>query len=130
MKRLIADLNGAYVQESALHALDADSAGFQWIIGDDRSNSIYVFCRGGYEGSSPEIGSCNFTPVPRLHYQIGAPRTGRWREIINTDADIYGGSNLGNGGTVWAEQRRSHGQPFSIELTVPPLATLWLRFDE
>jgi 1,4-alpha-glucan branching enzyme len=113
-----------------LHALDSDSTGFQWIIGDDRANSVYAFYRAGVEGTPPVIAICNFTPVPRLKYLIGAPRKGRWREAINTDAAIYGGSNLGNGGQVMATDRRSHGQPFSIELTVPPLATVLLRFDE
>src|SRR5580658_9229325 len=122
--RLIGDLNRAYVGESALHALDCDSTGFHWIIGDDRVNSIYAFYRCGYEGTPPVIAVCNFTPVPRLKYRIGAPRRGRWRELINTDAAVYGGSNLGNGGSLIAIDRRSHAQPFSIELTVPPLATL------
>jgi 1,4-alpha-glucan branching enzyme len=130
VQKLIADLNAAYRHEPALHALDSDSTGFQWIIGDDRVNSVYAFYRAGVEGARPVIAICNFTPVPRLKYLIGAPRKGRWREAINTDAAIYGGSNLGNGGQVMATDRRSHGQPFSIELTVPPLATVLLRFDE
>jgi 1,4-alpha-glucan branching enzyme len=130
MQKLVADLNRAYVDEAALHALDSDSTGFHWIIGDDRSNSIYCFYRTGYEGSAPVIAVCNFTPVPRINYRIGAPRQGRWRELANTDAAIYGGSNMGNGGSVVATRTRSHGQPFSIDLVVPPLATLLLRFDE
>jgi 1,4-alpha-glucan branching enzyme len=130
VQQLVGDLNRAYVGEPALHALDCDSTGFHWIIGDDRVNSIYAFYRSGYEGTPPVIAVCNFTPVPRLKYRIGAPRRGRWRELINTDAAVYGGSNLGNGGALIATDRRSHGQPFSIELTVPPLATLLLRFDE
>jgi 1,4-alpha-glucan branching enzyme len=130
MQRLIGDLNRAYVSEPALHALDSDSTGFHWIIGDDRANSIYVFYRSGFAGTPPVIAICNFTPVPRTKYRIGAPRKGLWRELVNTDAAVYGGSNLGNGGSVIATDGRSHGQPFSIELTVPPLATLLLRFDE
>jgi 1,4-alpha-glucan branching enzyme len=130
VQRLIGDLNRAYVSEPALHALDCDSAGFHWIIGDDRANSVYVFYRSGFAGTAPVIALCNFTPVPRTRYRIGAPRKGRWRELINTDAAVYGGSNLGNGGSVIATDGRSHGQPFSIELTLPPLATLLLRFDE
>jgi 1,4-alpha-glucan branching enzyme len=130
VQRLMSDLNRTYVQEPALHALDADSVGFQWIIGDDRANSIYVFYRSGLEDARPVIAICNFTPVPRQGYRIGAPRVGRWRELINTDAGIYGGSNVGNGGFVTATEKRSHGQPFSIEVTIPPLATVLLRFDE
>jgi 1,4-alpha-glucan branching enzyme len=130
LQTLVADLNQAYVNEGALHALDSDSTGFHWIVGDDRSNSVYVFCRTGYEDSSPILAVCNFTPIPRADYRIGAPRKGHWRELINTDAAIYGGSNVGNGGYVTAIERRSHGQPFSIDLVVPPLATLLLRLDE
>jgi 1,4-alpha-glucan branching enzyme len=130
VQRLIGDLNRAYVTEPALHALDSDSAGFHWIVGDDRANSVYVFYRAGMADAPPVIAVCNFTPVPRLKYRIGAPRKGRWRELINTDGAAYGGSNMGNGGAVFATDRRCHGQPFSIELTVPPLATLLLRFDE
>jgi len=130
VQRLIGDLNRAYRREPALHALDSDSTGFQWIIGDDRVNSVYAFYRRGFEGAAPVIAVCNFTPVPRTNYCIGAPRKGRWRELVNSDADIYGGSNMGNGGLVTATERRSHGQPFSIQLTVPPLATLLLRFDD
>jgi 1,4-alpha-glucan branching enzyme len=127
--RLIGDLNRAYVNEPALHALDCDSTGFHWIVGDDSANSVYVFYRSGLADAPPVIALCNFTPVPRLKYRIGAPRKGRWRELINTDAASYGGSNMGNGGAVIATDRRSHGQPFSMELTLPPLATLLLRFD-
>jgi 1,4-alpha-glucan branching enzyme len=127
VQRLIGDLNRVYATEVALHALDCDSAGFRWIIGDDRDNSVFAYYRNGYEGTPPIIVVCNFTPVPRLRYRIGSPRSGGWREILNTDAEIYGGSNLGNGGWVEASSMPSHGQPFSLEITVPPLATVLLR---
>ncbi len=125
--RLVADLNRVYTTEAALHALDCDSAGFRWIIGDDRDNSVFAYYRSGHEDTQPIIAVCNFTPVPRLHYRIGAPRVGGWREILNTDSELYGGSNLGNGGWVEASSTPSHGQPFSIEITLPPLATVLLR---
>jgi 1,4-alpha-glucan branching enzyme len=70
---------------------------------------------------------CNFTPVPRQHYRLGAPRAGVWSEILNTDSGLYGGSNLGNGGRLQTSSEPSHGQPFSLELTLPPLATVLLR---
>jgi 1,4-alpha-glucan branching enzyme len=124
---LIRDLNRLYATEPALHALDCDSAGFRWIVGDDRDNSVFAYYRQGFEGSAPVIVVCNFTPVPRRDYRIGAPRAGRWQEILNTDAAIYGGSNMGNGGAVEAGSSPSHGQPFSLQLTVPPLATVLLR---
>jgi 1,4-alpha-glucan branching enzyme len=72
---------------------------------------------------------CNFTPVPRFRYRFGVPHAGLWHEILNTDAEIYGGSNLGNDGAVQANTHGSHGQPFSLELTLPPLATVVLRHD-
>jgi 1,4-alpha-glucan branching enzyme len=129
MQQLVADLNQFYRSEPSLHALDTDAAGFRWLIGDDRANSVYAFYRSGFSGSTPVIAICNFTPVPRQQYRVGAPRLGRWREVINTDSSLYGGSNLGNGGHVNATTGRSHGQPFCIDLLVPPLATLLLRFE-
>jgi 1,4-alpha-glucan branching enzyme len=109
---------------AALHALDCDSAGFRWIVGDDRDNSVFAWYRSGYDDTPPIVAVCNFTPVPRHHYRIGVPRAGGWHEILNTDAQIYGGSNLGNGGWVQSSSATSHGQPFSLELTLPP----WLRY--
>ena len=102
---LIGDLNRLYRNEPALHALDSDSTGFHWIIGDDKVNSVYAFYRSGLQGAPPVIAICNFTPVPRIAYRLGAPRKGRWREMINTDAAVYGGSNMGNGGYVTAIDR-------------------------
>ena len=130
VQQLVADLNQFYRSEPSLHALDTDPAGFRWLIGDDCANSVYAFYRIGFSDSSPVIAICNFTPVPRQHYRVGVPRRGRWREVINTDSGIYGGSNLGNGGYVTATTGRSHGQPFCIDLLVPPLATLLLRFEQ
>ncbi len=129
VQRLITDLNRLYVHEPALHMLDNESAGFGWLVVDDYSNSVYAYCRNGAPGTATVVAVCNFTPVPRLHYRFGVPHGGDWREILNTDAEIYGGSNLGNGGRVQANAAGSHGQPFSLELTLPPLATLLLRHD-
>jgi 1,4-alpha-glucan branching enzyme len=127
VQRLIQDLNRLYRVEAALHAKDCDSAGFRWIVGDDRHNSVFAWYRSGYDDTPPIVVVCNFTPVPRLHYRIGVPRAGGWHEILNTDASLYGGSNLGNGGWVQTSSTSSHGQPFSLELTLPPLATILLR---
>lgn len=127
MQRLIQDLNRLYRVEAALHAKDCDSAGFRWIVGDDRHNSVFAWYRSGYDDTPPIVVVCNFTPVPRLHYRIGVPRAGGWHEILNTDASLYGGSDLGNGGWVQTSSMSSHGQPFSLELTLPPLATILLR---
>jgi 1,4-alpha-glucan branching enzyme len=127
VQRLIADLNRLYTQEPALHVLDHDGAGFGWLVVDDYSNCVYAYRRSGGAGAATLVAAANFTPVPRLHYRFGVPRAGVWREILNTDAEIYGGSNLGNGGWVQASAPGSHGQPFSLELTLPPLATVVLR---
>ena len=107
--------------------LDHDGAGFGWLVVDDYSNCVYAYRRSGGAGAATVVAAANFTPVPRLHYRFGVPRDGVWREILNTDAEIYGGSNLGNGGWVQASAPGSHGQPFSLELTLPPLATVILR---
>ena len=127
VQQLVGDLNRLYREQPALHVFDCDSAGFRWIIADDNSNSIYAYYRQGHADSAPIIAICNFTPVPRLHYRLGAPRAGVWREILNTDSELYGGSNLGNGGRLESSTTPSHGQPFSLELTLPPLATVLLR---
>ena len=128
MQRLVRDLNRLYVHEPALHLLDADHTGFPWLISDDYTNSVYAYCATA-AGTGTVVVICNFTPVPRYRYRFGVPRAGYWQEILNTDSEIYGGSNLGNGGGVQANAEGSHGQPFSLELTLPPLATVVLRHN-
>ncbi len=126
VQQLVRDLNHLYVDEPALHALDSDSGGFEWLIGDDAANSVYAYRR--CDGSGREVTViCNFTPVPRTAYRIGLQRAGQWDEVLNTDASVYGGSNAGNGGLVVTEPVPSHGKPQSVSLTLPPLATIVLR---
>jgi 1,4-alpha-glucan branching enzyme len=127
VQRLMRDLNRLYRAERALHERDADREGFRWLIGDDRANSVFAFLRSGGEGSAPVLVVCNMTPVPRHGYRIGVPRSGRWREIANTDSRFYGGSDLGNEGAVHAFEQPSHGEAHSVLLTLPPLATVMLR---
>ncbi|WP_075216205.1 1,4-alpha-glucan branching protein GlgB [Mongoliimonas terrestris] len=132
IQALVRDLNRLYTAEPALHATDAEPAGFTWAVGDDRENSVFAFLRnppaaGTAEGSGPVLAVSNFTPVPRHDYRIGVPRPGFWREIVNTDAAAYGGSGLGNGGGRESEPIPAHGHPQSLALTVPPLATVWLK---
>jgi 1,4-alpha-glucan branching enzyme len=129
VQRLVRDLNRLYGVEPALHARDSRADGFQWVIGDDRANSVFAFLRLGEEGSAPILVVCNFTPVPRHGYRIGVPRAGRWREVANTDSRFYGGSDMGNEGEVHTLGEPSHGQPQSIFLTLPPLATIMLRAE-
>ncbi|HLK70650.1 MAG TPA: 1,4-alpha-glucan branching protein GlgB, partial [Steroidobacteraceae bacterium] len=129
MQQLIADLNRLYRHEPALHRLDHDGEGFRWLIVDDNANSVFAWYRSGGGDTPAVIAVSNFTPVPRLAYRVGVPAGGAYRELLNTDAAIYGGSNLGNGGRVMASEVPSHGQPCSLELTVPPLATVLMRHD-
>ncbi len=126
VQSLIRDLNWRVREQRALYARDSDPAGFQWIIGDDRDQSVFAFIRYGEAGDPPVVAISNFTPEPRRAYRVGLPRAGRWREILNTDAAVYGGSGVGNYGSVEARDIAAHGQPASAEITLPPLATLYL----
>ena len=126
LQQLVRDLNRLYRQEPALHQLDCEPEGFQWLVGDDAPNSVYAWLRRDAEGR-PLLVVVNFTPVPREAYRIGVPLAGRWRELLNSDAEGYGGSNQGNLGGVLTEPLAHHGQPVSLALTLPPLAVLILR---
>ncbi|WP_426955843.1 1,4-alpha-glucan branching protein GlgB [Muricoccus radiodurans] len=126
VQALMRDLNRAYRNLPALHARDADPAGFAWVVMDDAAQSVLAYLRLGRDGDAPVLVVCNLTPVPRHGYRLGVPQAGRWREILNTDADVYGGSGVGNSGGVEAASDPSHGQPASLTLTLPPLATLIL----
>jgi 1,4-alpha-glucan branching enzyme len=123
---LIGDLNRVYRAEGALHSRDNEPEGFRWIVVDDAAHSVFAWLRTGAEGMRPVVAIANFTPVPREGYRIGLPLAGRWREVLNTDAALYGGSNMGNAGTVHADATPSHGLPCSATVTVPPLGTIWL----
>ncbi len=123
---LVRDLNRVYREFPALHQLDCDPAGFQWIDAGNAEQSVLVYLRRGTEGTSPVVIVVNFTPIVREHYRIGVPFGGAWREVLNSDSELYGGSNVGNYGTVNAGSESWHGQPASLELTLPPLATLIL----
>ncbi len=129
VRRLIRDLNRIYRDEPALHARDASPEGFSWIVGDDRRNSVFAFLRLGSADDAPIIAISNMTPEPCFGYRVGAPKPGYWREIVNTDASLYGGSNLGNGGGAVTDVIPSHGDAQSLTLTLPPLATLFLRHE-
>ncbi|MBV9782957.1 MAG: 1,4-alpha-glucan branching protein GlgB [Acidisphaera sp.] len=127
VQRLVRDVNQAYCSNPALHRRDCHPEGFRWVVLNDRAQSVFSFLRFGAEVDDPVLVICNFTPVPRLGYRVGVPRAGLWQEILNSDAAVYGGSNMGNAGHCTAEAVESHGQPASLLLTVPPLATLYLR---
>ncbi len=126
VKQLVSDLNRIYREEKALHERDAEPMGFQWLIGDDKANSVYAYLRWSKEGE-PLLVVANMTPVPRLGYRVGVPFDGKWVELLNSDAEMYAGSNMGNGGGVVAEDQQAHGQPVSLSLDLPPLAVLILK---
>ena len=129
MQTLMCDLNAAYRKIPALHAKDVEPAGFRWVVMNDAEQSVYAYLRFGKDGDPPALVVCNFTPVPRYGYRLGVPHAGLWREAVNTDASLYGGSNLGNGGSVQSEHHASHDLPASLVLTLPPLSTLILVPD-
>ena len=131
MQRLVRDLNRVYRSgRPALHALDCRQTGFRWIIGDDRANSVFAFYRSGYEGAPPVLVVCNMTPgAAHRTISIGVPAPGAGARSSTPMRESTVASNMGNGGYVQRIDRRSHGQPLSIELTLPPLSTLLLRSE-
>ncbi len=124
LQALIRDLNRLYRDTPSLHQLDCDPDGFEWIEGGDVDQSVFIYLRKGREGAKPVLVASNLTPIPRHGYRVGVPAGGRWVERLNTDATAYGGSGLGNLGGVDAEPEGWHFQPYSISLTLPPLATV------
>ena len=115
------DLNTFYRGESALHELDADPAGFEWVEAHDAARSVYGYLRRPGRGS-PLLVLLNWTPDTVRNYRIGVPSGGDWMEILNSDAPLYGGSGQGNLGTVHAAPISAQGRPYLLNVTVPPLA--------
>ncbi len=127
LKKYVADLNHLYQSEPALYEVDFDWQGFQWIDLHDSDNSTLTYIRYARDRSSFVVCACNFTPVLREEYRMGVPTAGVYQEVINSDAEIYGGSNSGNAGSVQAESIPYHNQPFSVLVTLPPLAVVFFR---
>jgi 1,4-alpha-glucan branching enzyme len=123
----VREINALYRREPALYQVDDDYRGFEWIDFRDGEGSVISFVRYALNRNDFIVFVCNFTPVPRLDYRIGVPKPGRYLEILNSDAEMFGGSNMGNGGSVMAEESGSHGRPASVTLTLPPLAVLALK---
>ena len=126
--RLIGDLNRLYGETNALWSQDTVPEGFRWIDANDALGNVYSFLRYGTDGSALAC-VANFSPVPHEQYRIGLPFAGRWSEVLNTDADVYFGSGVGNFGGVEATDEPWHGLPASTTLRVPPLGAVWLRYD-
>jgi 1,4-alpha-glucan branching enzyme len=122
VRRWIRDLNTFYRAEPAFHNLDCDPAGFEWIDANDSEQSMLTFLRKGKSPGEVLLVACNFTPVPRHNYRVGVPLGGRWEEVLNSDAPLYGGSGQGNLGGVTAAPVSWHGRPYLLNLTAPPLA--------
>ena len=129
LQRWVRDLNTAYRAEPALHARDCDSSGFEWIDCDDADQSTLAYVRRGGDPEQIALVVCNFTPVPRARFRVGVPCGGWWREILNGDATLYGGSGMGNLGGVHAEPIPHHGHSHSLEITLPPLAMVAFKLE-
>ncbi|MCK6554219.1 1,4-alpha-glucan branching protein GlgB [Candidatus Binatia bacterium] len=127
VQALVRDLNRLYRQEAALHDLEFDHQGFEWIDCNDADASVISFLRFARDRRNFLVVVCNFTPVARLGYSVGVPAGGAYREALNSDSEYYGGSNVGNGLGVTAEQRTCHGRPFSLLVDVPPLGAIVLK---
>ncbi len=128
MQQLVSDMNKLYVENPSLWELDHDHAGFQWIDGGNADQNILSFLRFDAPGN-PIAVIVNFAGHPYHNFRIGLPKPGFWKEIMNTDAESYGGSGVGNFGGVQTQEHQSHGRPYSAEITVPPLGSVWLKLS-
>jgi 1,4-alpha-glucan branching enzyme len=126
VQSLVRDLNRVYKEHPALWEVDFEPSGFQWLEPNDASQNALAFARKSKDGSEVVVCVCNLSPVPRDGYRLGMPKPGRWVEALNTDSTYYGGSDVGNLGGVKAEEYPWHDQPYSAEVTLPPLGVLWL----
>jgi 1,4-alpha-glucan branching enzyme len=124
---LVGELNRLYREERALHELDTEAAGFEWVEANDADTSVYSFLRKSRHGQERILAVLNCTPLPRLNYRVGVDNDGFWRELFNSDAEAFGGSGHGNSGGVHASPVPKHGRRFSLSLTLPPLGAVFLK---
>ncbi len=127
VRDLVRDLNRVYHDEPALWEVDFSHEGFRWLEPNDAMNNVLAFMRISRDGTRKLLCVANLSPVPRDRYRVGLPEDGSWLEVLNTDSTYYGGGGVGNLGSVEAEGRGWHGQPYSAEVTLPPLGVVWLR---
>ena len=127
LRRYVQDLNRLYRSQPALYEIDFAPSGFEWIDFHDWEQSTVCFLRRAKDRDDFVVFACNFTPQPRRAYRVGVPTGGFYRELLNSDSAHYGGSNLGNAGGVEAELIPWHGRPYSVALTLPPLAAVILK---
>jgi 1,4-alpha-glucan branching enzyme len=125
VQALVRDLNRVYRDEPALWELDFTHEGFQWLEPNDAAGNVLAFARLSKDGRRPLVCVCNLAPVPRPNYRVGLPAAGTWREVLNTDSQHYGGSGTGSMGAVVSKERSWHDQPFSADVTLPPLGVVW-----
>ena len=130
IQALVRDLNRTYRDEPALWELDSDPSGFWWLEANNANDNVIAFARRSADGERVVVFAANLSPTPRGPFRLGLPRASRWREVLNTDSSYYGGSDVGNLGGVQPEPIPWHDQPFSAELTLPPLAAIWLVPDD
>ncbi|MBL4884437.1 MAG: alpha amylase C-terminal domain-containing protein, partial [Planctomycetaceae bacterium] len=129
VRNFIGDLNQALRAYPALHEVDFSSEGFSWIHADDADNSTYAFCRISKDQTETLVCIFNFTPVSRDNYLVGVPHPGFYKEVVNSDAATYGGTNVGNAGGVTTIAESMHGRDQSIEVVLPPLGMMILRYE-
>ncbi|NEP20881.1 1,4-alpha-glucan branching enzyme [Moorena sp. SIO3I6] len=129
LKQLISDLNHLYRREPALYTQDFDQDGFEWIDCSDNRHSVVSFIRYAHDSEEFIVTVCNFTPQPHSHYRVGVPEMGFYKELLNSDARQYGGSNMGNLGGKWTDEWFFHNHPYSLDLCLPPLGVLILKLD-
>ena len=127
LQKYVADLNRLYQSEPALYEVDFDWPGFQWIDLHDSDNSTLTYIRFARDQTECIVCACNFTPVPREPYRLGVPRSGFYRELLNSDSELYGGSNMGKSGGLQADPIPFHNQPFSLLVTLPPLSVVFFK---
>jgi len=127
IQRLVGDLNRIYRSHSALHEKDCEQGGLVWIDANDRKNGVLSLLRWGFAPGNHVLVVLNLTALPREQFRIGVPGPGRYVEILNSDAALYGGQNIGNLGAVKAEPVPMHGHPYSVALTLPPLGAIFLK---
>jgi 1,4-alpha-glucan branching enzyme len=124
LQALMRELNRLYRANPALYQVDFNYRGFEWVDFHDSENSVIAFLRRAEDPHDFVLFCCNFTPVPRQGYEFGVPEEGFYEEILNTDSELFGGSNIGNGGLVSSRQIPKHDRPYSIVVTLPPLAVV------
>jgi len=129
LQQFVRDLNHLYRSEPALYEQDFAPLGFQWIDANDSENSVFVYMRFAKKAGDFLVTICNFTPIAREGYRIGVPMAGSYRELLNSDSEIYGGSNVGNYGLIHTEPEVSHGYGQSLHLTLPPLSVMILKIQ-